>query len=96
MVTQTIVVTEISGLHLRPAGKISEVSLQFQSKILIKKENQIANAKSVLGLLAARVQQGDEIEIVCDGSDEEVALPAIVRAIQEGFEPLPQKDSKDS
>ena len=86
MVTQRIVVAEISGLHLRPAGKISEVSLQYASKVQIKKGNQIANAKSVLGLLAARVQQGDEIEIICDGADEKEALKAVVGAIQTGLQ----------
>lgn len=85
MVTQKLVVAEICGLHLRPAGKISEISLQFTSKIQIKKGNQIANAKSVLGLLAARVQQGDEIEIICEGADENEALVAVVQSIQEGF-----------
>ncbi len=84
MVTQKIVVAQISGLHLRPAGRISEVSLQYVSKIQIRKGDQIANAKSVLGLLAARVQQGDEIEIICDGVDEEKALDAVVGAIQKG------------
>ncbi len=85
MVTQKLVVAEISGLHLRPAGKISEVSLHFQCKVQIKKGDQIANAKSVLGLLAARVQQGDEIEVICDGVDEKEALKAIIKVIQEGF-----------
>ncbi len=84
MVTQKLVVAEIAGLHLRPAGKIAEVSLQYQSKIQIKKDAQIANAKSVLGLLAARIQQGDEIEILCEGVDEEAAMEAVCEAIQEG------------
>ena len=61
MVTQKLVVTEISGLHLRPAGRISEVSLRFQSKIQIKKGNQTANAKSVLSVLGACIKRGDEI-----------------------------------
>lgn len=86
MVTQRIVVAEISGLHLRPAGRISEVSLQYTSKIQIKKGDQVANAKSVLGLLAARIQQGDKIEVICDGVDEEQALDAVVCAIQTGFQ----------
>lgn len=92
MVTQKIVVAEISGLHLRPAGKISEVSLQYPCIIQIKKGEQIANAKSILGVLAARVQQGDEIEIICDGADEEKALAAVVQAIQEGFGLQPKKN----
>lgn len=85
MVTQKVVVAEASGLHLRPAGKLCEMCLKYQSKIQIKKGENIANAKSVLGVLAARVQQGDEIEIICDGTDENEALAALVMVIQEGF-----------
>lgn len=85
MVSERVVVAEPSGLHLRPAGKLCELSLKYQSKIQIKKGDNAANAKSVLGLLAARVQQGDEIEIICDGADEEEALAALVKAVQEGF-----------
>lgn len=86
MVTQKVMIAEPSGLHLRPAGKLCEVSLKYQSKIQIKKGNSTANAKSVLGILAARVQKGDEIEIVCEGPDENEALAAIVKVVQEGLE----------
>lgn len=85
MVTQKVVVAESAGLHLRPAGKLCELSLKYQSKIQIKKGTSIANAKSVLGILAARVQQGDEIEIICEGADENDALEALVNVMQEGF-----------
>lgn len=85
MVTQKVVVAEPSGLHLRPAGKLCELCLKFESKISIKKGDSTANAKSVLGLLAARVTQGEEIEIVCDGKDEEQALKTVVAAIENGF-----------
>ena len=85
MVTQKVVVAEPSGLHLRPAGRLCEISLKYESRIDIKKGHNIANAKSVLGLLAARVQQGDEIEIICEGADEVEALAAIVKVMQEGL-----------
>ena len=74
MVTQKVVVTEPLGLHLRPAGVFCEESLKYQSKIQIRKGNNFLNAKSVLGLLAARIQCGDEVELVCDGPDEQEAL----------------------
>lgn len=77
MVSRTITVNEVSGVHLRPAGRISEVSLHYKSKILIRKGDHTANAKSVLGLLAARIGQGDTIEIICEGEDEEEALEAV-------------------
>lgn len=85
MVSQKVVITEPTGLHLRPAGKLCEESLKYQSRIHIIKGTHIANAKSVLGILAARVQQGDEIEILCEGTDEEEALSALMQLMQEGF-----------
>ena len=85
MVAQKVVVTEPSGLHLRPAGQLCELCLKYESKIQIKKGYQTANAKSVLGVLAARISQGDEIEIVCEGSDEQEALDQIVKVIEAGF-----------
>lgn len=86
MVAKTVVVAEPSGIHLRPAGKLCEVSSTFQSLIQMKKGDRIANAKSVLGVLAARVQCGDTVEILCDGPDEEEALAAIVQLMEEGFD----------
>lgn len=85
MVSQSFVVAEPLGLHLRPAGKLCEVSLKYQSRIQMKKGDYMANAKSVLGLLAARVQYGDEIEIICDGADEEEALLAVTEFMQESL-----------
>lgn len=85
MVSQRLVITESFGLHLRPAGKLCDKSLLFESKILLKKGTQTANAKSVLGVLAARVQQGDEIELICEGPDEVEALRTLVELIEKGF-----------
>lgn len=85
MVSQTIVITEKSGLHLRPSARISEVSLSYQCKVQIRKENQFANAKSILGVLALRVQPEDAVEIICDGADEEEAMAAIVKVIKDEF-----------
>ena len=44
-----------------------------------------ANAKSVLSVLGAGVKNGDEIEVVCDGVDEEEALKAVIAGIENGL-----------
>lgn len=41
--------------------------------------------KSVLSVLGACIKSGDEIELVCDGEDEEEALAALVQAIESGL-----------
>jgi len=85
MVSSKVVVNNPTGIHLRPAGLLCQIALEFNSKIDIKFNETTANAKSVLSVLGACVKTGDEIEIVCEGEDEEEALRTIVKAIEDGL-----------
>ena len=38
-----------------------------------------------LSVLGACIKSGDEIELICEGEDEEEALNAIVEAIEDGL-----------
>lgn len=79
MVKQNVRVKVLSGIHFRPAGKITECALQYKSKITVIKGTNEANAKSFLNLLAACIKYDDEIQIICEGTDEEQALKDIVK-----------------
>lgn len=85
MVSKKIVVKNTEGLHLRPAGLLCKESLKFKSQITFKIRTTIANAKSVLSVLAACVKGGDEIEVFCEGEDEEAALAGIIKLIEDGL-----------
>ena len=43
------------------------------------------NAKSVMNLIAACIKFGTEINIVCDGEDEQEALNEAVSMVESGF-----------
>ena len=45
----------------------------------------MANAKSVLSVLGACVKCGNEIELTCEGVDEQEALDHLVAAIDSGL-----------
>jgi phosphotransferase system HPr (HPr) family protein len=45
----------------------------------------LTNAKSVLGVLSACVKHGDEIELVCEGTDEKEAHDVLSSMIQSGL-----------
>ena len=45
----------------------------------------VQNAKSVLSVLGACIKKGDEIELTCEGEDEEEAMRAMVEAIEGGL-----------
>ena len=85
MVSQKVVIQNPTGLHLRPAGILCKTAMQFKSSITFTFDRTTANAKSVLSVLGACVQSGDEIEIQCNGVDEQEALAAMVAAVETGL-----------
>ena len=95
MVSGTTVIKNPSGLHLRPAGILCKEALLYKSKISFKVRNvssikfeygnTTANAKSVLSVLGACVKCGEEIEFNCTGPDEEKALAAMIKIVEDGL-----------
>ncbi len=85
MVKQTVTIKNPTGLHLRPAGNLCKEAMKFQSLITFRYKENMANAKSVLSVLGACVKCGDEIEIICEGEDEQEALMSLVSAIESGL-----------
>ncbi|MBQ9065159.1 MAG: HPr family phosphocarrier protein [Blautia sp.] len=85
MVSKKVKVINYSGLHLRPAGILCKEAMSFSSNVTLKYNGGEANAKSVLSILGACVKMGDEVEIVCDGEDEDKALESVIKVISEGL-----------
>ena len=89
MVNGTVRIKNPTGLHLRPAGLFCKTAMQYNCKITIPKkskyEDVTANAKSVLSVLGACIKSGDEIEIICEGTDEEEALRGMTGLVEDGI-----------
>ena len=85
MVSRKITVKSPTGLHLRPAGNLCKEAMQYKSVVTLRFGDAESNAKSVLSILGACVKCGDEIELVCEGEDEEEALDGLVKAIENGL-----------
>lgn len=85
MVTQKVTVKNLAGLHLKPAGNLCQEAVKFQSSITFIYKKGVANAKSVLSVLAACVKCGDEITLQCEGVDEREALEELVRLFEDGL-----------
>ena len=85
MASKKVVIENPTGLHLRPAGILCKEAMQFKSLITFNFRGGTANAKSVLSVLGACIKSGTEIELVCEGEDEEIALKTLVDAIESGL-----------
>lgn len=85
MLTKTLTVVNPSGLHLRPAGVLSQTAMKFKCDIIIECGEKRIVAKSVLNVMAAGIKCGTEISLVCDGEDEEAAMNTMSQAIESGL-----------
>ena len=86
MLKQKVTVKNQTGLHLRPAGILCRTAMLYKSHISLKHGDTTANAKSVLAVLGAGVKTGDELEITCEGMDEQEAMEAMVNLFESGLE----------
>ena len=85
MISKNLTVVNPSGLHLRPAGVLSQTAMKFKSDITIVSGEKKIVAKSVLNVMAAGIKCGTEITLSCDGEDEEEAMKTVSQAIESGL-----------
>lgn len=85
MVQQNIVVKNPSGLHMRPASIMAQIAGKCKSDITITAGDKIVAPKSILSLMAAAIQCGTEVTVICDGETEEEDLKTIIEAIESGL-----------
>ena len=85
MVSKVVKVTNEQGMHMRPATVFSAAVTPFDSDVKIGYNGMQYDGKSVMMLMAACIKCGAEIEIICDGADEEAALAKAVELVESGL-----------
>ncbi len=61
----------------RPIAMLVQLASQFSSKIEIRQENKVVNAKSIMGMITLGLVQGQKLEIDVEGEDEEAAMEKV-------------------
>jgi len=84
--TRTVTVRNLQGLHARPADLLVRMASAYQSIILIGRDAELVDSKSILSLLILGAAQGTVLTISADGSDAKDALDAIVDLFEAGFD----------
>jgi len=86
MPRQTLTIKNTLGLHLRAASKLVKLAHNYESEILLLKDNIKANGKSMLGIVTLGATRGSTLEIITEGTDAEKLLDAVVRLIERNFD----------
>lgn len=73
------------GLHARAASRLVQVASQFPCQVTVRRDEQVANAKSVMGVLLLCGAKGAKVTVVADGDHAEEAVSAIGKLINDKF-----------
>lgn len=83
MIEKKAIVKSETGIHARPALSVVKEASKFKSEVLIVKDGNEYNAKSIVAIMSMAAVKNDEITIKATGDDEEAAAVAMVKLIEE-------------
>jgi phosphocarrier protein len=61
------------GIHARPAALFVKVANKFESSVLVEKDGEQVNGKSIMGLMMLAAGQGSKLTLIVQGRDAEAA-----------------------
>ena len=73
------------GLHARSAAKIAELAREATSKVWVQKNEERADARSILDILTLACEKGSTLTIVIDDKSDMETLNRIVDLVINGF-----------
>ena len=80
-VKKKLVVKNKQGLHARPAALFVQVANKFDARITVKRDKEVVNGKSIMGILMLGAEKGSSIIIEADGGDAELALVELEKVV---------------
>jgi len=83
--TRTVLISKPDGLHARPAEMFVSLATRFEAKIDVLKDDQRADAKSILHILTLAAVAGTVLRLEAVGADAEAAVAALAELVESGF-----------
>ena len=81
-----MVVQNQLGLHARPASMFVKMATRFKSEILVVKEGEEINGKSIMGLKMLAAGPGTPLTVTAVGSDAAKAVNELAQRVNRNFE----------
>lgn len=85
MIKKKLLISNKLGLHARAAAKLVELAARYGSEIWLLRGNRKVNGKSIMGVMMLAASKGSEIELTVSGEDEQDAMIALEKLINNKF-----------
>lgn len=77
MVSRSVEIQLANGLEARPVAMLVQVASQHESTVYIQSAGKKVNAKSIMGMMTLGLANGEKVEVIAEGADEEAAVASI-------------------
>lgn len=85
-VIRTVRIVNKLGLHARAAAKMVQTAERFQSRIILERDGQEVDCKSLLGILTLGCPLGSYVTIRAVGGDAGEAVGALTALVERKFD----------
>lgn len=82
---KSLVITNKLGLHARPAALFVKTANRFSSEVLVEKDGETINGKSIMGLMMLAAGPGSRLTLHVRGQDAAQALAELEALVQNKF-----------
>lgn len=85
LVSASVRIVNLQGLHARPAAALAACARQFRSEVSVICGDRRGNAKSVTAVMALEIARDAQVSFEARGVDAQAAVNALVRLADEAF-----------
>nr|KXH70642.1 MAG: hypothetical protein AM324_00925 [Candidatus Thorarchaeota archaeon SMTZ1-83] len=85
MVEADVKITNRLGIHARPATLLVKAAQKFKSRITLLKDDMEVDGKSIMDIMILAAEPDTTITIRADGEDEDEALGALKKIVEDKF-----------
>jgi len=84
--TKELTISNKLGIHARPAAVFVKTANRFASEILVEKDGEKINGKSIMGLMMLAAGPGSKLTLHVKGADAHTALTELESLIKRKFD----------
>ena len=85
-ITKEMVVQNKLGVHARPSAMFVKTASRFDCDILVEKDGEVVNGKSIMGMMMLAAGPGSKLTVHAQGHDAPQALAELETLFKRKFE----------
>ncbi len=84
--TKELIVQNKLGIHARPAAMFVKTASRYTCEIMVEKDGETVNGKSIMGLMMLAAGPGSKLTVHANGTDANAAVTELEALLKRKFD----------